>query len=196
METIEQIMQLQKQQTPEIQRQLRGIQNGYWNQQQVDRLRGERSVRPAYQNLVASTPSNNRLVNAIVDQESSGNPNAVNARTGASGLIQVLPENIPSWTQRYLGVRMTPAEYRADVGAQNRLASAYFNELVQQHTAPGRSQEEVIRRVAAQHYGGSGAVDHWNNPGYHSRSGPYNPGNEPNMQEYTASIWAKYQGGM
>ena len=60
-ETIEQIMQLQKQQTPEIQRQLRGIQNGYWNQQQVDRLRGERSVRPAYSDLIASTPARGSL---------------------------------------------------------------------------------------------------------------------------------------
>ena len=60
-ETIEQIMQLQKQQTPEIQRQLRGIQNGYWNQQQVSRLRGERSVRPAYQELIASTPARGNL---------------------------------------------------------------------------------------------------------------------------------------
>ena len=195
-ELIEQILQVTNQQTPDIQRQIRGVANGYFNSIQQDRLRGARYVRPMYSNMIASTPPRDRLVNAIVDQESSGNPNAVNSRTGASGLIQVLPENIPSWTQRYLGVRMTPAQYRADVAAQNQLAVAYFSELVQQHTAPGRSQEEIIRRVAAHHYGGSGAVDHWDNPGYHSRSGPYNPGNEPNMQEYTASIWAKYQGGM
>ena len=195
-ETFEQILQVTQQQTPELQRQIRGLANGYFNSLQLDRLRGARYVRPNYSTLVSSVPSKDRLVNAIVDQESSGNPNAVNSRTGASGLIQVLPENIPTWTQRYLGIRMTPAQYRADVNAQNQLAVAYFNELVEMHTAPGRSQEEIIRRVAAHHYGGAGAVDHWNNPGYHSRSGPYNPGNEPNMQEYTASIWAKYSGGM
>ena len=194
-ETIEQIMAVQKQQTPELQRQLRGIQNGYWSRPQVDRLRGERSVRPAYDGLIASAPPRSRLIGAFETKESSGNPNAVNKDTGASGLIQVMPKNVPVWTQKYLGVRMTPAEYRADVGAQRRLANAYFEELVQKHTTPGRSQEEIIRRVAAEHYGGPGAVEHWNNPGYHSRSGPYNPGYEDNMQEYTQDVWNLYQGG-
>ena len=185
---------MKKQEDPVVTRQLTALQNGYFSQVQQQRLRGQRTVRPAYNGLIASTPPRSRLINAFEGKESTWNPTAVNDRTGATGLIQVLPENIPSWTQRYLGVRMTPAEYRANPGAQRQLAVKYFDELVETHTVPGRSEEEIIRRVAAEHYGGR--PDQWDNPEFHSRNGPYNPGDEPNMQEYTLDIWNRYQGGM
>lgn len=171
------------------------INRGQGNQQMLQRLTSDNwPVRPMYSTMVASEPKRNRLVNAFEIQESSGDPSRVNNRTGATGLIQVMPENIPSWTLKYLGVRMTPAEYRANPNAQRQLAVRYFDELVRKHTAPGRSEEETIRRVAAEHYGGR--PDQWDNPKFHSRSGPYNPGDEPNMQEYTKAIWNRYSQGI
>jgi len=173
------------------------LNRGQGNQQMLQRLTSDNwPVRPMYSTMVASEPKQNRLIKAFETKESSGNPQAINKDTGASGLIQVLPENIPSWTLKYLGVRMTPAEYRANPNAQRMLGERYFAEQVRKHTAPGRSEEEVIRRVAAEHYGGAGAVKHWDNPGYHSRSGPYNPGYEDNMQEYTQAVWNLYQQGI
>jgi len=146
--------------------------------------------------MIASEPKQSHLTDAFEMQESSKNPRAVNTRTGATGALQLMQENIPNWTLKYLGVRMTPAEYRANPNAQRMLGERYLAEQVRKHTAPGRSEEEVIRRVAAEHYGGAGAVKHWDNPGYHSRSGPYNPGDEPNMQEYTKAIWNRYSKGI
>lgn len=173
------------------------LKRGQGNQQMLQRLTSDHwPVRPMYSTMVASEPKQNRLLDAFEMQESTNNPSAVNNRTGATGAIQVMPENIPSWTLKYLGVRMTPAEYRANPNAQRMLGERYFAEQVRRHTAPGRSEEETIRRVAAEHYGGSGAVKHWDNPDYHSRSGPYNPGDEPNMQEYTKAIWNRYSQGI
>jgi hypothetical protein len=173
------------------------LNRGQGNQQMLQRLTSDNwPVRPMYSTMVASEPKQSRLIKAFEIKESSGNPQAINKDTGASGLIQVLPQNIPGWTLKYLGVRMTPAEYRANPNAQRMLGERYFAEQVRKHTAPGRSEEEVIRRVAAEHYGGAGAVKHWDNPGYHSRSGPYNPGYEDNMQEYTQAVWNLYSQGI
>ena len=172
------------------------LNRGQGNQQMLQRLTSDNwPVRPIYSTMVASEPKQNRLADAFEIKESSKNPAAVNTRTGATGLLQLMQENIPSWTLKYLGVRMTPAEYRANPNAQRMLGQRYLAEQVRKHTAPGRSEEEVIRRVAAEHYGGAGAVKHWDNPNYHSRSGPYNPGDEDNMQEYTQAIWSLYSQG-
>ena len=65
-ETIEQIMQVQNQQTPEIQRQLRAIQNGYASQVDVRRLKGELQPRPAYAKYVAPTPARGNLDKAAI----------------------------------------------------------------------------------------------------------------------------------
>lgn len=43
------------------------------------------------------------VVDAMTQQESSGNPNAVNENTGAFGKMQIMPENWPKWSQEALG---------------------------------------------------------------------------------------------
>ena len=82
---------------------------------------------------------------------------------------------------------MSYTQFRYNRLAQEKLLNAMFAEMFERHSAPGRSEEETVRRAAAEWYGGAGAVKHWNNPGYHA-----NVPNEPNMAEYTSSIWRKY----
>ena len=83
---------------------------------------------------------------AFISQESGGDHNAVNSRTGALGLVQVMPENVGSFTQRYLGRAMTYAEFKNNRAAQELLVERHF-ELLVKHSAPGRSEEETIRRM-------------------------------------------------
>ena len=84
---------------------------------------------------------------------------------------------------------MTYEEFLADPQAQERVIMGEFQEVLAKHNQPGRSEEEIVRRAAAEWYGGPGGVKHWNNPGYHANV----PG-EPNMQEYTLSVWQRYSG--
>lgn len=42
------------------------------------------------------------FISAIGGQESNGDPNARNARTGAYGMFQIMPENWEPWSQEYL----------------------------------------------------------------------------------------------
>ena len=101
-----------------------------------------------------------RFRNAVVGQESGGNPNAVNSRTGAAGLGQVMPENVGPWTEKHLGRRMTYEEFLADPQAQERVIMGEFQEVLGKHNQPGRSEEEIVRRAAAEWYGGPGGVKH------------------------------------
>ena len=84
---------------------------------------------------------------------------------------------------------MTYEEFLADPQAQERVIMGEFQEVLGRHNQPGRSEEEIVRRAAAEWYGGPGGVKTLNNPGYHANV----PG-EPNMQEYTMSVWQRYSG--
>ena len=76
---------------------------------------------------------------------------------------------------------MTYEEFLADPQAQERVIMGEFQEVLKANQE--RSEEEIVRRAAAEWYAGPGGVKHWNNPGYHANV----PG-EPNMQEYTLSV--------
>ena len=79
---------------------------------------------------------------------------------------------------------------------QELLATRLFEDMLANHTAPGRSEEEIIRRIAAEHYGGPGAVEYWDSHQYHAKGSRFNPyGAEPDMAEYTKSVYRKYRGG-
>src|SRR3546814_15715008 len=54
------------------------------------------------------------FLNAMIQQESSGNSRAVNQHTGALGLWQVLPSNVTPWAKRYLGMNISPNQFLKD----------------------------------------------------------------------------------
>lgn len=51
----------------------------------------------------------------------------------AHGKYQVMPANIPSWTEEALGRRMTPAEFLKSPEAQERVFEHHFGKFLQQH---------------------------------------------------------------
>ena len=62
----------------------------------------EEAVRKALEGMKGFSEGGNEfdnLVAAIGGQESGGNYNAKNGRTGASGKYQIMPDNWPSWSQ-------------------------------------------------------------------------------------------------
>ena len=179
---------------PEYRRFINDLVEGKATENQV--FRYTNTPAPVRQSLAQTIPENKigRITRAFIGQESGGDQFAVNKDTAASGLGQLLISNIGPWTKQYLGREMTRSEFMNNKAAQITLLNRRFAEQYAKHSAPGRSEEEVVRRMAAVHYGGDGAVEHWNNPRYHDRNGPYNPGYEPNMAEYTASVWARVSG--
>ena len=191
----EQILKGDQQVDPDLKRFYNNYVEGVSSRMQFSRFSGRPSMRPMFAS-VGGNDQLSRLKRAFISQESGGDHNAVNSRTGALGLVQVMPENVGSFTQRYLGRAMTYAEFKNNRAAQELLAERHFEALLVKHSAPGRSEEETIRRIAAEHYGGAGAVEYWNSTGYHAAGSRYNPyGNEPNMAEYTMSVFRKYKGG-
>lgn len=179
---------------PEYRRFINDLVEGKATENQV--FRYTETPAPVRQSLAQAIPENRigRITRAFIGQESGGDQYAVNSLTEASGLGQLMKANIGPWTKQYLGREMSYSEFMNNKAAQITLLNRRFAEQYAKHSAPGRSEEEVVRRMAAVHYGGDGAVEHWNNPRYHDRNGPYNPGYEPNMAEYTASVWARISG--
>lgn len=124
---------------------------------------------------------------ALIGQESSGNPGAVNERTNASGLGQILPSNIPNWSRDVLGYSLSRRQFMSSPKLQVQIINGKLIEMLQGQAAKGYTGAELLRRVAAQWYGGSGGIKHWDNPHYHDHI----PG-EPNMQQYTTQIYERY----
>lgn len=65
---------------------------------------------------------------ALAQQESGGNYGAVNGLTGALGKYQILPSNVPAWSQQYLGVRWTASQFLGDPRKQDALARAVLQD--------------------------------------------------------------------
>lgn len=125
---------------------------------------------------------------ALIGQESSGNPTAVNNRTRAFGLGQLLPVNIGPWSREILGYTVSQRELSRNPSLQEQIINGKLNQYFMSQMRLGYEGEVLIRRVAAMWYGGEGAVEHWNNPNYHDKFP-----NEPNMQQYTQSLFDRYQ---
>lgn len=94
-----------------------------------------------------STP----LVDAVIWQESRGNPNAVNPRTGASGLMQVMPD-----TARDPGFGVQPLDWsqRFDRNENKRFGTDYLGAML------SRYRGDVDAALAAYNWG-PGNADRW-----------------------------------
>lgn len=114
------------------------------------------------------------LVAAIGGQESGGNYNAKNGRTGASGKYQIMPDNWPSWSWEAglpAGAEMTP---------ENQEIVARFK-LKQYYDKYG------ARGAAIAWYGGEGALK-YSADAMNRKQGN---GDEPSINEYADSVLAR-----
>ncbi|MFJ2176406.1 hypothetical protein ACIOHE_26385 [Streptomyces sp. NPDC087851] len=119
---------------------------------------------------------------ALTQQESGGNYRAVGVWVGgdrAYGRYQVMGANIPSWTAKYYGKRLTPAQYLANNAAQDAVVRGVLGGYVKK-------------------YGYRGAASAWysGNPNLHmsTRSQP----GGPSIKGYVDSVMNRagtYKGG-
>lgn len=107
---------------------------------------------------------------AIAGQESGGNYNAINSRTGASGKYQIMPGNIGPWSQQYLGRRISVGQFRSSPQLQEQLARSVLSEYFRKWGARGAA--------AAWYSGSPTGEDNYNR----FRS------NEPSIGEYVDQV--------
>lgn len=130
-----------------------------------------------------------QMRDAIAAQESGSNYNVrPNGRTGALGMYQVLPGNVPVWTQKHLGKRLTPEQFAKDPDAQDRVFNAEMGSYLEraQQLNPDADDDTIQRMGAAGWYAGPGKMDR------HNDRKRFRP-NEPSIGEY-ADIMLKGRG--
>ena len=176
---------------PQIQTALQGARD-LVEQQRLEQAIAAGNSQPRYMSQNMQTyreggAAHSALVDAIINQESGGDPTAFRNDSTATGLSQILESNIGPWTRKHLGYSMTPAQFRNDPTAQRIVTNGEFRERLQQQSALGYTGEELIRRVAASWYGGPGAVDQWYNANYKGFAPSH-----PNMKEYTKSVYKRF----
>ena len=128
-----------------------------------------------------------RFRRAIIGQESGGNYGAVNPDSGALGIGQVMPENVPSWSRKYLGRSITPEQFLRDRNAQDTIVNGRFNDMLADQRKAGFSGEMLVRRAASVWY--SGDASKWNN----TRRQRYKGREYPSIAKYTKKIWDSYR---
>ena len=126
------------------------------------------------------------FVDAISNQESGGNYDALNPHTGASGRFQIMPENWPSWAENAgLGSDAPRTPENQDLVAQHKMQE-YYNEF-------GNWLD-----VAIAWYAGPGAVK-WsqealNRPQYEYDEAGNVTAEYPSINSYAASVVGKMGG--
>ncbi len=126
----------------------------------------------------------NALLSSIVSQESSGNYSLKHPVSGALGMGQVLPSNLPEWTTETFGREVSPEQFLASRDIQyfvirQKLLQYYLRGI----RASGGDLYTAIRRVAAQWYSGQpDAIDSVK---------PVATG--PSVQQYSLDILGRFQ---
>lgn len=91
------------------------------------------------------------LVRAVIDVESAGNPRAVNPRTGASGLMQIMPETA---AQPGFSVQPMRWDQRFDKAENQRFGTDYLGAMLSRYNG------DLDRSLAAYNWG-PGNADRW-----------------------------------
>jgi hypothetical protein len=126
----------------------------------------------------------NGLISAIVSQESHGNHTLKHPTSGALGMGQVLPSNLPEWTTETFGREVSPEQFLANRDVQyyvirQKLLQYYLQAI----NASSGDMYLAIRRVAARWYSGQADL-------YESTK-PVATG--PSIQQYTLEVLSRFQ---
>lgn len=117
------------------------------------------------------------FMRALIEQESGGDPNAQNARTGAFGIGQIMPENWSSWAGAHIGDPNAPQTPEN----QQRVVQGKLGEYFNKYQDP--------RLVAAAWYAGPGYADSMveGKPLFDPNAKQGN-GDEPSVNEYISQV--------
>lgn len=114
------------------------------------------------------------FINAIGGQESGGNYNAVNGRTGASGKYQIMPENWSAWAQE------------ADLSADAPMTPEN-QEIVARHKLGEYYDKYGARGAAMAWYAGEGSLN-YSEEALNRKQGK---GDEPSINEYADQVLSR-----
>lgn len=114
------------------------------------------------------------FINAIAGQESGGNYDAVNGRTGAAGKYQIMPENWSAWAEE------------AGIGADAEMTPEN-QEIVARYKLGEYYDKYGARGAAIAWYAGEGALD-YSEEALNRKQGN---GDEPSINEYADSVLAR-----
>lgn len=137
-------------------------------------------------------PTVENLKAAVMGQESGGNAGAVNARTGAYGLFQILPDNWPEWSAE-AGI---PGADMSDPEAQKKVAAFKLGEYAQKYGVDGALVAWYAGPANGQRWkdGAPDAID--GNGNHYSWDAPQGNGDEPSVRQYVQEVKARlFNGG-
>lgn len=137
-------------------------------------------------------PTVENLKAAVMGQESGGNAGAVNARTGAYGLFQILPDNWPEWSAQ-AGI---PGADMSDPEAQKKVAAFKLGEYAQKYGVDGALVAWYAGPANGQRWkdGAPDAID--GNGNHYSWDAPQGNGDEPSIRQYMQEVKARlFNGG-
>jgi hypothetical protein len=130
-----------------------------------------------------------RLRAAIVQQESDGNHKLLNpSGSGAMGIGQVMPEDLPHWSQEALGREVSQQEFLSNHDLQVVIIDYKLNQYWQQATLQAHGNEdETVKRVASWWYAG--------NPNLFTDTTPqfWNGDEYPSIAEYCSQVLERYK---
>ena len=128
---------------------------------------------------------------AVMGQESGGDASAVNGRTGAYGLFQILPSNWPQWSEQ-AGI---PGADMSDPEAQKKVAAFKLGEYAQKYGVEGAFAAWYAGPVNGQRWK-DGAPDAIDSDGNHySWDAPQGNGDEPSVRQYIQEVKARLFNG-
>ena len=137
-------------------------------------------------------PTVENLKAAVMGQESGGDAGAVNARTGAYGLFQILPDNWPEWSAQ-AGI---PGADMSDPEAQKKVAAFKLGEYAQKYGVEGAFAAWYAGPANGQRWkdGAPDAID--GNGNHYSWDAPQGNGDEPSVRQYVQEVKARlFNGG-
>lgn len=137
-------------------------------------------------------PTVENLKAAVMGQESGGDAGAVNARTGAYGLFQILPDNWPEWSAQ-AGI---PGADMSDPEAQKKVAAFKLGEYAQKYGVEGALVAWYAGPANGQRWkdGAPDAID--GNGNHYSWDAPQGNGDEPSIRQYMQEVKARlFKGG-
>lgn len=122
----------------------------------------------------ATVSGREAFINAIAGQESGGNYDAVNGRTGAAGKYQIMPENWPAWAEEAgLGADAEMTPENQEIVARYKLGEYY--------------DKYGARGAAMAWYAGEGSLN-YSEEALNRKQGN---GDEPSINEYADSVLAR-----
>ncbi len=127
---------------------------------------------------------------AIIQQESDRNAKLLNpSGSGAMGLGQVMPDDLPHWSQEALGRELSTQEFLNNPDLQIVIIDYKVNQYWEQAIAQAHGNEdEAVMRVASWWYSG--------NPNLFTNTKPqsWNGDEYPSIAEYCNQVLERFKG--